>query len=194
MPIYEIAPRELHDQVEDVIGLYHGDLRDAEVTFGVLLAEPLCDESGEPTGPAVRVRGHEVVAAVRVVNYRDRVAGLPDVQIVIDRMRWDESSEAERQAVIDHLCESLHIKRDSDGAIIRDDLDRPKLSVRHPERIVEWFDAVVRRNGSAAPEWHQFESIREHTRQQRFDFDRAPHDVEAESAPVRKSREKEPAA
>ena len=166
MPFYEIAPEELHEQVASVIGLYHGELRDAAVTFGVLLAEP--------TGPAVRVRGREVVAAVRVVNYRDRVAGLPDVQIVINRMRWDESSEAERQAVIDHLCESLQIKRDSDGAIIRDDLDRPKLSVRHPERIVEWFDAVVRRNGESAPEWQQFESIRAHTRQQRFEFDLPP--------------------
>lgn len=174
MPIYERAPEEIVDLVKSIAAQFHGSLIDAEVSVGVLLAEPSRDENGEPHGPAVKVRGHEALAAVRVVNYRDRVSGLPDVQIVLNHPRWQESSDDEQNAVIDHCLESLELKRDADAAIVRDDLGRPKLTIRHPERIVEWFDAVVRRFGSAAPEWQQFESVRAHTRQQRFEFDLPP--------------------
>lgn len=159
MPRYEKAPAEVGQTVERMMDRYHPQLRDAKVSITCLMAFPTTDKNGDSSGPPLRFQGYPAAAIVKIIGLKERTDGRSDVEICIDGDAWPLRSDAEKEALIDHELEHLDLKIDKDGAIVRDDLDRPRLKIRKHDHQHGWFDAIVRRHGRAALEFQQFEEF-----------------------------------
>lgn len=172
MPLYEKARAECFQTCSRMLEKYHGPLRDAGVTVDLLFAKKRPDDSGEinPESHALKLHGYPVAAMVKANAYKARVQGHADAEIIIDGDRWDEWSDDEKDALIDHELEHLELKTDKDGNVRRDDLDRPKLRVRLHDHEFGWFDAVARRHGRASFEVQQYEKFQAAHRQLWLDW------------------------
>lgn len=172
MPLYEKARAECFQICERMMEKYHGPLRDAQVTVDILFAKKRPDDSGEinPESHALKLHGYPVAAMVKVNSYKLRAQKHADAEIIIDGDRWDEWSEQEKEALIDHEIEHLELKTDKDGNVRRDDLDRPKLRVRLHDHEFGWFDSIARRHGKHSFEVQQYEKFREAHRQTWIDW------------------------
>lgn len=159
MPVYEKASPEVREIVERLVTQYHGPLAEYGVTFDLLFAHAKTNENGDAEGPALKLHGYQAAAVARVVPYKARVLGQADAEIVIDGDRWDEWSEAEKDALIDHELEHFELKLNKDGNLVRDDLDRPKLHMRLHDHQFGWFDSIARRHGEASGEVQQFKAF-----------------------------------
>src|SRR5581483_7031910 len=169
--IYTVAPKAVDKIVAAMMKQYHGPLESAGVTVGCLFASAPTDENGEKTGPAVKLHGYQCAAVVRIVGIKDRAKGISDVEIVIDGDRWDEWSDEEKDALIDHELEHVELVTDGEGAAKRDDLDRPKLRLRKHDRQFGWFDSIARRHGRHSFEVQQAtEFAKDHGQQYMLDF------------------------
>ena len=158
MSTYEIAPREVQERLERILFRHHKPLLAAEVQIRVIMAHAAVGDDGEPTGPALTAGGYQAAGLARIVNERDRAAGGPDAQIVVDGDRWIEWSEAQRDALLDH--ESQHFElRTKDGDVVLDSLRRPKLRLRKHDHQFGWFAAVAERHGEASFEVQQAREI-----------------------------------
>ncbi|MGN6137240.1 MAG: putative metallopeptidase [Aureliella sp.] len=140
---YERAGAEYVDLLDEVMEMYHPKLREAGVSVDLLLAhgDPESDE------PAVKAHGYPAAAVVRIVNLKDRVKGCADSEIVLDGDRVDEWSVTRLKAILDHELTHLELAYDKYGELKRDDLDRPKLTMRLHDRQFGWFDEVAKRWG-----------------------------------------------
>lgn len=130
---------------------WHKPLDDVDTTFCVLLA---ANENDAP----LKVNGHAVLGRVKIVPLLERVAGLPDVLILIDSREWENLSEPSQLALMDHLLCRLELVTHevADGSLLieRDDAGRPKLR----KRPADWhgsdgFRDVVERHGRDAVEF-----------------------------------------
>ena len=157
MPYYSNPDSDTLALLRRVVETYHGPLHSHQVQFDVLVAWGNKDDDGEITSPAIRVHGYQAVAAVRVISLRDRAKGMGDAEITIDGDHWDEYSEAERIAILDHELEHLEPVVDDEGRLKRDDLERPRLRLRRHDHHFGWFDCVARRHGRASLEVQQYE-------------------------------------
>lgn len=173
MPIYEAAPTEVRERVERMMTMYHGELEAEKVSIDLLFASPKPDSDGEidPESYPVKLNGYPCAAVVKVNAYKLRVLNHADAEITIDKQQWEELSEPERDALIDHELEHLEIKRDKDGGVLRDDLDRPKIRLRKHDHQYGWFNAVARRHGEASFEVKQYKVLLESKRQMWLSFD-----------------------
>lgn len=155
--------REARETAQRMMDQYHPELRDAEVTFAILMASPPRDKNGDPTGPAVSLHGYPCAAKIKRTPYEYRTLHVPDCLIYVDSDWWECLTTRQRDALLDHELEHLTLAVDAEGACQRDDCERPKLQMRKHDRTVEGFDIVVRRHGPAAPEhmaWTKFEEAR----------------------------------
>lgn len=168
MPIYEKAPAEAVEMVARMMERYHGPLRDAGVTVNLLFAHAKEDENEDKSAPALKLRGVQVAALVSIHNYKQRVQGLADAEIIFDGDRWDEWSPATKEALCDHELEHLTLVTDKDGNVKRDDIERPRLRMRLHDHEFGWFDAIARRHGNSAFEVQQAKQFVNETYQQQW--------------------------
>lgn len=160
MPRFERAPAEVGQIVDRMMDRYHPQLRDAGVTITCLMAFPTTDKNGDNSGPPLKHQGYPALAIVKVIGLKERTDGRSDAEICIDGDAWMLRSEAEKDALVDHELEHLELKTDKNGALVRDDLERPKLKIRRHDFQAGFFDSIVRRHGRAAPEWSHYETFR----------------------------------
>lgn len=152
MATYRMADN-LKPLIASCMEKYHPALNEAGVRVGARYAHaPRDEESGEPKGPALKLHGYPCLATVKIVSHKDRVAGLPDAIIDVDGDRWDDLSDAQQRALIDHELTRLELALDEEGKPKLDDCHRPKLKMRQHDHEVGVFNDVVRRHGPAAPE------------------------------------------
>jgi hypothetical protein len=153
---------------------FHGDLYSLEVTVGVEFASLAEDDEGPS---AVVVNGYPVPADVRVTPLRQRLHGVPDAVLTVDRRWYRGAGEATQVALFDHHLCRLKLARDAKGAVRSDDLGRPKLE----KVLCDWslcgFEAVLRRHGQAALEAQLFRRAVE-------DYDLLPFARDPDDAPV----------
>jgi len=159
MPTFRKASAEVNQIVEEMLEKYHGPLQEAGVQIECLFAYALQDENGDSTGPALKLGGYPCNAIVRVLNLKDRTVGRGDAEIVIDGDQWDTWSDEQKAALIDHEIEHLELKTDSNGLVVRDDLDRPKLRLKKHDHQFGWFDSIARRHGAASFEVQQYREL-----------------------------------
>lgn len=173
MPIYEAAPNEVREVCNAMLEKYHAELRDAEVSIDILFASPKPDGDGEiaPEANAIKHHGYPAMAVIKVNSYKLRVQSHADAEMIIDKQRWEELSDAQREALIDHELEHLELKTDNDGVMLRDDLDRPKLRCRLHDHQYGWFNSVALRHGKASIEVQQFNHLLEQQKQMWLTFD-----------------------
>lgn len=156
---YSEATPETISRVESVLARYHGGLRDAGVRITILHASGPRDEDGEITAPAIVIRGHKAMATIKITSLKDRAAGLGDAVLTIDGDEADTWSEETWSAVLDHELAHLELKTDAEGGVVRDDLGRPKLKMRHHDWEHGGFLEVAERHKEHAPEVQAVQSI-----------------------------------
>ena len=156
MTIYCRATEQQEAILREVVSDYHERLVRAGVTIDLLEARSELDDEGEPKGDALTHGGYGALAIARVVNHRDRVKGCADVSIEIDGRWWEEASDEERKALVDHeLTHFEVVYEDVEQEIPKYDLGgRPKLKIRKHDRQYGWFDEIAERWGTASQE-HQ---------------------------------------
>jgi hypothetical protein len=152
--VYDLAPKEITALAAKVMHAHHGDLESAGVTIHVLVA--YCyDKAGEPQ-PAMKLRGHPVLARTSITSLQDRVRGLPDAKIVIDReYGWTRLSESRREALVDRELTKLVLQFDDEGDLKLDDHSRPKLKIKPYDWSIEGYESVAARYGEASVEIQQ---------------------------------------
>jgi len=114
--------------------------------------------------------GYPAAALIRIVGARDRAAGLPDAQMVIDKCVW-ESCESKRQiAILDH--ELYHLERvvDKHGTHLFDSVDRPRLRIRKHDWSFGWFDEIAKRHAEHSIEVLEAERLLRGSGQLYFQF------------------------
>lgn len=163
MPHYQKGNDGHRRLLAQVVERYHGGLHDAGVTFDILVAFATKDEAGDPVGPALSHGGYAALATVRINPLKSRVLGQADALITLDGDRWDEYSERQQQAILDHEVTHLELateEGETGTIVLRDDIDRPKLRMRRHDHQFGWFDDVVRRHGRNSIEWSQFDTFK----------------------------------
>jgi hypothetical protein len=169
MPIYENAPPEVGEIISRMLFKYHGPLEQAGTRIDIVFAKACTDDNGDTKGPALKLHGYPCGAIARVISLKDRSKGMGDVEISVDGDQWDTWSEEEKEALIDHELEHFEL-RVKDGAVVRDDLDRPKIRMKKHDHQFGWFDAIARRHGPASFEVQQFRAFSDANRQTWLSF------------------------
>lgn len=147
MPTSYEKTNVLDRAIARVVKQWHQDLDEAKVTFNVLWA--VSDDADEP---AIKKNGLGVIALIKVNNLKDRVSGLEDATLIVDKRRWDAMQDEEQTAVLDHELTHLEVKRKKTKEIKRDDVNRPALGLRPHDFEIGAFRVVVERHKGAAIE------------------------------------------
>lgn len=148
---YQIAPKELQKFCKEVIVQHHGDLDSADAKVDILLAF----RDPEKEAPALSREGHRILGTSKVITLKDRVKGMGDCEIILDGDEWGAMSPQYQEALLDHQLEHFEVKRDKDGSFIFDDLNRPVIKIRPPDRVIRIFDSVASRYRDASLEMRQ---------------------------------------
>lgn len=145
---YQPAPQTVIDQAQRLIEAHHARLMDAKVKIDFLFAHAsVDDDTGDPTGPAIKVSGIPAWGYCRIINLRDRAKGMGDVEIAVDGDKWGSIDQEQQDAILDH--ELTHI------ALVKgktDDLGRPKVKMRDHDWEFGTFDECAARHGAASYE------------------------------------------
>lgn len=163
MKTYDRASQDILTRMNAVIEKFHDGLKRAEVSIDVLVI------SGDE-GHALFLRGRACDGVVRIIGLKDRVKGLADAEITLDKSRWDAMTAAERDALLDHELYHLMVRYDDDGQFLTDDAHRPKLRMRPHDIEFGWFVEIARRHGSASGEVQAATIIKKQYGQILFDF------------------------
>lgn len=147
--MYRKSGRYTSDLLMEVMKIHYTDLIEQELITDLIDA---FDSSG---GPAVTVHGVPAFASIRVMPLKDRAMGRGDVEITFDGYLFDNMTDNQKKALIDHELYHLETKRNKDGEIKRDDLGRVEYKLRPHDREFGWFDAIARRWGKDSVEYQQ---------------------------------------
>lgn len=154
MPItFDDADDDLLEQVNAVLDEFHPDLKDADLRVAILMAH---GDDDDDDGPAIVRGGREHEAIIEPVPYKWRCLGCPDVLVTIDAGKWEDLTDAQRDALLDGMFQSIRIKTTKDGIRAEDDRGRPKLEKRQPDWHLDGFITVAQRHGDSSPEARAF--------------------------------------
>lgn len=165
---YEKASLDVVNRIAELRRQYYADIE--VVTVGALFVYDTVSNL-----PILAHQGYSAAAVVRVTSARDRAAGMPDAQIVVDRATWQDLTSQQKNALIDH--ELYHLEVETDGEtpegkprLAYDAQDRPKLKIRKHDRQFGWFDEIADRHGGDSMEVRQARRLLESTGQLYFEF------------------------
>lgn len=140
--------------LEDAKRRWHSALVDAGATVHLRYVANR-DKDDEPI-PALKHHGYPAAAVVKINSLSDREQGMKDATITIDEYTWQEKSDAEKLAILDHELAHLELKYDTSGqgtgALIRDDLGRPKMKIRLHDFEFGGFHHIAERHGPQSGE------------------------------------------
>ena len=137
----------------------HKPLLDAKVKFDLLFAMGDKDEDGHVVTDAITHGGEKALGLTQILNLKDRAKGNGDCEILLDFDWWDDASEPQQRALLDHELHHVALKKKLDGPIEYDDLNRPKLKTRKHDVTVGWFKIVAARHGANSMEQIQAKKL-----------------------------------
>lgn len=176
--IYDRCPDSVRDRLQALIARYHPDLLIAEVSFDLMFVAR--DDEEDSSKPVLTLHGVPALAIVRIVSTRDRAKGCADVEIVIDRDRFNDCGERRQDAILDHELTHVVVLKEKDGIGIQtDDQHRPRLKLKPHDYDFGWFEAIARRYGSDAVEVQQARRLWDEHGQAFFPFAFRPADTAA---------------
>lgn len=156
------------DAANDLIQKYH--LEDMNtVRLGILFVE----DPEHTDMPCLEHQGYPAAGMARVISARDRAAGLPDVQIILDKAVWDSKTENERRALLDHELQHFERVLDADGRPKVDANGRPRIRIRRHDHQYGWFDVIASRWREDSNEVQQAKRLIDSVGQLYFDFEEA---------------------
>ena len=149
--VYELVDDQTNQLIQSVLVKHHDELLAEKVTLQAVFACDIDEESGEELS-TLKHHGYPALAKIQVTSYMDRVRGIPDAKLTIDRYGWKQHTKTRREACIDHELCHIVVARDKEGLVRRDDLSRPKLKMRIHDWELSGFAEVVTRHGEASIE------------------------------------------
>lgn len=169
MPTFRTAPDDAQTMLREVVADFHPELAEAGVRIKLLSAHARRSEAtGEPVGVALKLHGYPCLAIAKIMPHEKRVAGTDDAQISIDGDRWDDLTEPEQRALLDHEINHFALVRtkpkkkkgkrgqpptfEGGGEILLDDCHRPRLKMRLHDVELGAFRVIAERHGENAPE------------------------------------------
>ena len=176
MPTLDNAPRDIVDFVNEVVEKYHGKLLKAGVTFSVLIASPTEKELEKRQPPFLKLHGYAAYAIASITPLEQRIKGVPDVTIKIDKTSWDRNDVAWREGLIDHEAMHFSLGLDQYGQQKEDKCGRPVVKMRLHDVELGVFDLIVERHGLKAPDGKHVQRLMGRYRQRTLDWgdDMAP--------------------
>lgn len=133
---------------DEVRAEFYGEYLDGVTVVAMFVAD---DDPEKKDRPVLQHHGRLAAGVCRIVNLRDRAAGLADAMIVFDSALWDTFLPDRRRALIDHELHHIERVTDADGKTLRyDSIGRPKLAIRPHDWAIGVFDIVAERHGKAS--------------------------------------------
>lgn len=157
MSTYAKCPPEVREMAEKILEdfISYKPLIEAKVKIDFLFAFAEVGADGDSKGFALMKHGIRALGITRKLSIKDRVMGRGDAEVCLDGDWWKEQTAARQKALLDHEMHHIEVKLDEHGAVIRDDLKRPKLKLRKHDVEVGWFAMVAGRHGSNSLEIEQ---------------------------------------
>jgi hypothetical protein len=157
---YQQASDDVREMAKSLMIQYHNELFEHEVKIDYLFAFGELDaETNEKLAPAIKHNGWPALGLASRTKLKDRVKGMGDCEILLDGDEWPKMNYAQQLALLDHELEHFEIKRDKYGNVEKDDIDRPKITIREHDRQHGWFDNIAQRHGINSNEVKQFREI-----------------------------------
>lgn len=154
MPTFQKCPQPVRDLANEILCEFesHQPLLDAKVTIDFVFAYSDKDEdTGKPLNNALSKNGCKALGICRKIPPKDRAMGRADAEISLDGDWWEEATDAEQRALLDHELHHIQVKIDKRG-LVRDDLGRPVLDMRKHDYEFGWFKVVAARHGNHSME------------------------------------------
>ena len=129
----------------------HQPLIDIGVKIDYVFAYGDRDEKGKLTGDALTLHGTKANGIARKIGLKDRAMGRGDAEISLDHDWWEQHTEPEQRALLDHELHHIAVKIDNRG-VCRDDLGRPIIKLRKHDVEIGWFGVIAARHGAASQE------------------------------------------
>lgn len=167
---FKIADQEVKDLVNQLLSEYYQEFSAIGVRIDFLFAYGPKDEEDKLVGTAITVGGYPANGQCRILGLLDRTVGRGDAEIILDGDSWPKLETECKKALIDHELFHIVIKRNSDGDVMKDSLDRPRLKLRKHDRQFGWFEVIAKRHGEASAEVEQAHQLVEQAGQVFFPF------------------------
>lgn len=148
---YEVCGEDVKELVRRMADKFHPDVIESEVSVECIFCDAGVDEHGEPK-PAVKLRGVPCAAVIKRTTVEQRTQGMSDATIIIDKRRWEELTDPERAALIDHELEHIDVQREEDGAVKADSAGRPVIKLKLHDWECAGFRVIAERHKDAALE------------------------------------------
>jgi len=136
----------------------HKPLLSCGAVIDYVFAFAKTDDEGNVKGAALTKNGIRVFSIARKIPLKDRALGRGDAEIAIDGDWWNEASEAQQRALLDHELHHLTPKIDKRG-LVRDDLGHPIIVLRKHDFEFGWFNVIADRHKQASMECRQAKMI-----------------------------------
>lgn len=178
---YEHSP-DLEEAVQAARDKWHPVLKQCGVTVAVLLAADIDDETGE-ISRCLKKDGYPVAAMISITPAKQRALEVADALMVIDEAAWNDLSQDEQIALLDHELTHLQVKAADKGLVgltdkgkidrsqKLDDHRRPVLKLRKHDWQLGGFREVARRHREKAPEVVAVRVHQDELGQYAWDFD-----------------------
>jgi len=152
MSKFQKASKEIAQFVNEVLFDWdvHQPLIDAKVKLDVCMAYGDQNDAGETEGVAIKRHGQRVLGLAKIIGLKDRAMGRGDAEIMLDGDWWEDATDEQKKALVDHELFHLRVKD-----MEQDDLGRPKLEMRLHDYEFGWFKAVAERHGENSIEQQQ---------------------------------------
>lgn len=153
MATFERCPQAVTEMANALLLEYetHGPILDARVKIDFVFAYGARDDNDQRIGHALTKNGIQCLGITRKIPLKDRALGRGDAEIALDGDWWEEASEKEQKALLDHELHHLSVKIDKRG-LVRDDLNRPVIVLRKHDFEFGWFTIIAERHGQHSQE------------------------------------------
>lgn len=141
---------------------YHQPLLKARVRIGFVFVTT----DGEDGAP-VKVNGYPALAAASIVPQKFRTGIKEDGRVTIDKEAWDDLTEKQKDALLDH--ELYHFQPVIDeNTVALDGNDRPRLRLRKHDVQMGFFSVIAKAHGEHSQEVIQARALVEHAAETLF--------------------------
>jgi len=147
---YTRVDRDVTKIVNKVLGDHHTALAHVEVSILCLYAESVGKGMAMLKPPLGR-NGQVCVATICQTSLVERVGGMEDIIIRIDKRRWENLDDTARKALIDHELCHVSVKRDKKTSdVCYDQNGRPLFCLNPHDYEIGVFSVIIERYGMAA--------------------------------------------
>ena len=161
MPTFVRADKSVETMAGEILAKYytHKPLLDLKVSVDYVMAHANQDENGMPIGDALKHHGVRALGIAKILPLKRRVMGSGDCEVSLDGDWWNEASDAQRVAVLDHELHHFSLNLDKIGKPTYDDIGRPQLRMRKHDFDFGWFNIIAVRHSLNSQECLQAKSL-----------------------------------